>query len=69
MTMFVANHESLKQPRLVAAAMMADRIAMIACQTIGRTTNPLLLGIMLASGLVSWLRHGEAIIPSLPDFD
>ncbi len=69
MTMFIASHNRLTQPRLVATALIADRLAMIACQTLGRTTSPLLLGIMLAIGLVNWRRHGEATIPSLPHFD
>ena len=69
MTRLIARTNVPRRPRLVSLALLVDRCLYLACELLGRTTNPLLLGTLLAGAIYNQLAGRSVSIPLLPHLD
>lgn len=59
MTQFAEILGAMRRPGLLTFALLADRIIYLTCETLGRTTNPVMIATIIAANLIAIFRRGD----------
>jgi ABC-type Fe3+-siderophore transport system permease subunit len=69
MTQIAAKIGITRHPSVLTWALLADRLIYLLCETLGRTTNPVVIVAMIAVALLGRFRHGERQFVFPPHID
>jgi hypothetical protein len=59
MALLADKLDAIRLPGLLTFALLADRTIYLICETLGRTTNPVMIATIIATNLLANFRRGE----------